>query len=128
MLEQLGINAKKASLSLACATSEKKNEALKAIASALVKNSAKIIEANKIDYNAQIGVLDSGMLDRLELNENRIRGMADGCLQVMALDDPCGRVLETVERPNGLVIKMVSCPMLNLRKMLKFCCFQSLSH
>lgn len=111
MLEQLGINAKKASLSLACATSEKKNEALKAIANALVENSAKIIEANKIDYNAQIGILDSGMLDRLELNEDRIRGMADGCLQVMALDDPCGRVLETVERPNGLVIKKVSCPM-----------------
>ena len=51
------------------------------------------------------------MLDRLMLNLDRIKGMADGCRQVMALDDPCGRVLETVERPNGLVIKKVSCPM-----------------
>ncbi len=111
MLEQLGINAKKAAMSISCASSEKKNEALKAIADALEENAQKIIDANKIDYDAQIGILDSGMLDRLELNEDRIKGMADGCRQVMALDDPCGRVLETVERPNGLVIKKVSCAM-----------------
>ena len=111
MLEQLGINAKKAAMSLSCATTEKKNEALKAIADALVENAQKIIDANKTDYNAQIGILDSGMLDRLELNMDRIKGMADGCLQVMALEDPCGRVLETVKRPNGLVIKKVSCAM-----------------
>ena len=111
MLEQLGINAKKASANLAGASTELKNKALEAIANALVDNAQKIIDANKVDYNAQLGILDGGMLDRLMLDFDRIKGMADGCLQVMKLDDPCGRVLETVERPNGLVIKKVSCPM-----------------
>ena len=107
MLEQLGVNAKKASANLAGAS----NKALEAIANALVDNAQKIIDANKVDYNAQLGILDGGMLDRLMLDFDRIKGMADGCIQVMKLDDPCGRVLETVERPNGLVIKKVSCPM-----------------
>ena len=111
MLEQLGINAKKASANLAGASTELKNKALEAIANALVDNAQKIIDANKVDYNAQLGILDGGMLDRLMLDFDRIKGMADGCIQVMKLDDPCGRVLETVERPNGLVIKKVSCPM-----------------
>ena len=111
MLEQLGINAKTASADLVGASTELKNKALGAIADALIQNAQKIIDANKIDYDAQIGILDGGMLDRLMLNLDRIKGMADGCRQVMALDDPCGRVLETVERPNGLVIKKVSCPM-----------------
>lgn len=111
MLEQLGINAKKASADLVGASTELKNKALGAIADALIQNAQKIIDANKIDYDSQLGILDGGMLDRLMLNLDRIKGMADGCRQVMALDDPCGRVLETVERPNGLVIKKVSCPM-----------------
>ena len=111
MLEQLGINAKTASADLVGASTELKNKALGAIANALIQNAQKIIDANKIDYDSQLGILDSGMLDRLMLNLDRIKGMADGCRQVMALDDPCGRVLETVERPNGLVIKKVSCPM-----------------
>ena len=111
MLEQLGINAKKASANLAGASTELKNKALEAIANALVDNAQKIIDANKVDYNAQLGILDGGMLDRLMLDFDRIKGMADGCIQVMKLDDRCGRVLETVERPNGLVIKKVSCPM-----------------
>ena len=111
MLEQLGINAKTASAYLVGASTELKNKALGAIANALIQNAQKIIDANKIDYDSQLGILDGGMLDRLMLNLDRIKGMADGCRQVMALDDPCGRVLETVERPNGLVIKKVSCPM-----------------
>lgn len=111
MLEQLGINAKTASADLVGASTELKNKALGAIADALIQNAQKIIDANKIDYDSQLGILDGGMLDRLMLNLDRIKGMADGCRQVMALDDPCGRVLETVERPNGLVIKKVSCPM-----------------
>lgn len=111
MLEQLGVNAKKAAQSLTCASAQEKNKALEAIAKALVENADRIIEANKIDYKNSEGVLDGGMLDRLMLNFDRIKGMADGCIQVASLDDPCGKVLETVERPNGLVIKKVSCPM-----------------
>lgn len=111
MLEQLGINAKAAAQTLACADTQTKNNALREIANALCENADVIIEANKRDYTNSIGVLDDGMLDRLMLNEKRIKDMADGCLQVAGLDDPCARVLETVTRPNGLVIKKVSCPL-----------------
>lgn len=111
MLEQLGINAKKAAASLAVVDTETKNNALKEIAKALVENTDKIINANKIDIeNGKNAGLNHGLLDRLMLNADRIKAMADGCLQVERLGDPCGRVLETVERPNGLIIKKVSCP------------------
>ncbi|MDD6728512.1 MAG: glutamate-5-semialdehyde dehydrogenase [Eubacteriales bacterium] len=111
MLEQLGINAKKAASSLASATTEEKNNALVKISKALVDNAEKIIDANKIDLeNGRNAGLNQGLLDRLMLDEKRISDMADGCIQVSKLDDPCGKILETVTRPNGLVIKKVSCP------------------
>ena len=64
MLEQLGINAKTASADLVGASTELKNKALGAIANALIQNAQKIIDANKIDYDSQIGILDGGMLLR----------------------------------------------------------------
>ena len=112
MLEQLGINAKKAAGILTTADTDIKNKALLAIGKALVDNADTIINANKIDIeNGKKAGLNAGLIDRLMLDEDRIKGIADGCIQVAELDDPCGRVLETVERPNGLVIKKVSCPM-----------------
>lgn len=112
MLEQLGLNAKKAASMLTMASTELKNNALLAISRALVENTDRIIEQNKIDLeNGKKAGLNEGLLDRLMLNADRIKGMADGCVQVAALEDPSGRILETVERPNGLVIKKVTCPM-----------------
>lgn len=112
MLEKLGINAKKAVSSLSGVSTKQKDDALTAIAKALSQNADKIIEANKIDVeNGKNAGLNSGLIDRLMLNRERIEVMADGCIQVSQLDDPCGKVLETVTRPNGLVIKKVTCPM-----------------
>jgi len=51
------------------------------------------------------------MLDRLALSEARIAGMADGVRQVAELPDPVGKILRTVERPNGLRIDRVAVPM-----------------
>lgn len=112
MLEQLGVNAKKAAGILTTADTEIKNKALRAIGKALVDNADVIISANNIDIeNGKNAGLNAGLIDRLMLDKDRIKGIADGCVQVAQLDDPCGRVLETVERPNGLIIKKVSCPM-----------------
>ena len=112
MLEQFGFNAKKAAGILTTADTEIKNKALHAIGKALVDNADVIISANNIDIeNGKKAGLNAGLIDRLMLDEDRIKGIADGCVQVAQLDDPCGRVLETVERPNGLIIKKVSCPM-----------------
>lgn len=112
MLDSLGIKAKKAAGILTTADTEIKNKALLAIGKALVDCADVIISANRIDIeNGKKNGLNAGLIDRLMLDEERIKGIADGCAQVAALEDPCGRVLETVERPNGLVIKKVSCPM-----------------
>lgn len=112
MLEQLGINAKKAAGILTTATTAQKNKALKEIARSLVKNADDIITENITDIvNGKKAGLNDGMLDRLMLNEERIKDIADGCIQVAKLDDPCSRVLDEIIRPNGLKIKKVSCPM-----------------
>lgn len=112
MLEQLGINAKKACSSLTSASTQKKNDALKEISKALVENADYIIENNMTDLeNGKNQGMSQGLLDRLMLNKERIEGIADGCMQVAALDDPCGKILETVVRPNGLKIEKVTCPM-----------------
>lgn len=112
MLDSLGIKAKKAAGILTTADTEIKNKALLAIGKALVDYADVIVSANRIDIeNGKKNGLNAGLIDRLMLDEERIKGIADGCAQVAALEDPCGRVLETVERPNGMVIKKVSCPM-----------------
>lgn len=112
MLEQLGINAKKACSSLTSASTRKKNNALEEISKALVENADYIIENNKTDLeNGKNQGMSQGLLDRLMLNKERIDGIADGCMQVADLDDPCGKILETVVRPNGLKIEKVTCPM-----------------
>ncbi len=112
MLEELGIRAKEAEKELMVASTIEKNAALKAIADALVMNADEIIEANAKDI--QNGI-DNGMgkalLDRLKLDRERIEGMAKGVMDVVALPDPVGRVLDSFERPNGLEIKKVSTPL-----------------
>ncbi len=112
MLEELGKRARAAAGELTLATTKQKNDALSQIAKALIENADYIIEKNALDLERgkQAG-LNDGLLDRLMLDFDRIKGIADGCVQVSKLDDPCGKILDTVERPNGLVIKKVSCPM-----------------
>ena len=112
MLEQLGINAKKAAGILTTAKAAQKNKALREIARALVKNAGDIIAEDITDIvNGKNAGMSKGLIDRLMLNEERIKGIADGCIQVARLDDPGSRVLEEIKRPNGLKIKKVSCPM-----------------
>ncbi|MGN0521505.1 MAG: glutamate-5-semialdehyde dehydrogenase [Eubacterium sp.] len=111
MLKQLGINAKQAADILVSATTRQKNDALINIANALMENCALIIEENKKDLeNGKKAGLNKGLLDRLMLNEERIKGIADGCIEVAGLDDPCGKIIESTIRPNGLKIEKVSCP------------------
>lgn len=110
-MKTLGINALEAKDFLSTVTTAQKNEALHAIANALRNNIDYIIEENKKDLeNGKNSGLSDALLDRLMLNADRIEGIAKSVEEVIALDDPCGKVLETVERPNGLVIKKVSVP------------------
>ena len=110
-IEQMGAKAKIAAATLATA-GEKKNQALEAIAKALKEQSAKILEANKIDLeNGKQNGLSQALLDRLMLNEARIEGIAQGVLEVAAFPDPIGTVISGGTRPNGLKITKVRVPM-----------------
>lgn len=111
-LIDLGIKAKSASKALVTASSEVKNTALKAIAKALCEHSAEIISANALDLEtAKANGMSPSMLDRLTLNEDRIKGMADGVSALCELLDPVGIVLDETVRPNGIKIKKISVPM-----------------
>ena len=97
--------AKQAKKSINTATSDEKNKALRAMASALVGATADILAANQLDMDAARGRISEVMLDRLLLTEERIQAMADGILQVAALPDPVGELLEERTLENGLVIQ-----------------------
>ena len=111
IIDEMGAKAKAASRTLAVA-GEKKNDALKAIAKALIENQDKIIEANKLDLeNGEKNGLSAALIDRLRLDEGRIKGVADGVLEVAALPDPIGKVISGSTRPNGMEIRRVRVPL-----------------
>ena len=109
--KEILIAAKAAAPTLAAADTQIKNNALLAMADALVANTEAILQANAKDMAAAAGKVAQVMLDRLALNESRIQAMADGIRQVAALPDPVGRVRSEVVRPNGIVIHKVGVPM-----------------
>jgi len=103
--------AKAAAPGLVQADTEQKNRALLAMAEALEAETDAILQANVLDLEAAQSHISAVMMDRLALNAERIKGMADGIRQVAALPDPVGRVRKRVERPNGLIIEQVGVPM-----------------
>ena len=104
-------NAKKAKFSVGSLTTEQKNAALLAMASALEAAQDKILAANALDMEAAKGKISDTMLDRLLLTPGRIHGMAEGIRQVVELPDPVGAVLEEYIRPDGLNIQKTAVPM-----------------
>ena len=108
---ELLLRAREARSALAGADTGTKNRALENMAQALLDRTEAILAANRADLEDARGHISPVMLDRLALNEGRVAGMAEGLRQVAALPDPVGRVLSTVERPNGLTIRKVSVPM-----------------
>ena len=110
-VKDLGVKAKKTQTFLARVSTDDKNRALLAIADALCENKNKIIFANEADLETGRAVgLNSGLLDRLMLDSDRIEGIADGVRQVAALPDACGKVVYKYEKENGLKIKKITVP------------------
>jgi glutamate-5-semialdehyde dehydrogenase len=104
--------AKKASKVLARLSTQTKNKALHSIADALIARQDEIIKANKLDCNdAKKSGIDSAMLDRLMLNPDRIKVMANDVRIVAALPDPVGEVIEARVLPNGLRLEKRRVPL-----------------
>jgi glutamate-5-semialdehyde dehydrogenase len=110
-MTRLAKQAKAASRELAKLTTAEKNACLLAMATALEQNAEAIKKANRLDleFGAQHG-LSAAMLDRLELDDKRIAGMARGLREVAVLPDPVGRILDERTRPNGLKLQKISTP------------------
>ena len=102
--------AKGAKLEAMLLSTEKKNEALSAMADMLIENTSEILEANEKDVENARGVISDVMIDRLSLSEDRIKAMADGIRQVALLPDPVGRILDKTVRDDGLVIEKTAVP------------------
>lgn len=104
--------AKRAAPIVAKLKSGEKNAVLLAAADALETRADDILAANQDDINAgkAVGMSDS-LIDRLRLDKERIRGIADGLRQVAALTDPVGEVLRGSVMPNGIQMRQVRVPL-----------------
>lgn len=105
------IAAKNAKADVKRLTNEEKNRAISVMADSLLQNADYILCENEKDINDAKGKISDVMIDRLSLTGDRITAMANGMREVMALPDPNGKILNTVKRPNGLVIEKTAVPM-----------------
>ncbi len=101
--------AKAAKAEIAALTTQQKNDALHAMADALIAYADQILEANQQDIDRATNI-SSVMLDRLRLTYERIEGMAKGIREVADLEDPVGRVLDEHTRADGLHIRKIAVP------------------
>jgi glutamate-5-semialdehyde dehydrogenase len=112
LMTEIGTRARAAAAELAYASSERKAAALQAAAAAVWARRDEILDANVLDMDfGRDKGLSPAMLDRLMLNETRLRGIVDGLRQVAEQRDPVGRVLDQWTRPNGLHIQRVATPL-----------------
>lgn len=104
-------NAKNAKAQVSRLSIREKNNALNAMADALLSHTQAILEANAQDLEAAREHISPVMMDRLRLTPDRIAAMAQGIRDVAALPDPVGQLLESHTRADGLKIEKVSVPM-----------------
>ncbi len=112
MMTKIGTAARDAAAELAYASPERKYAALIGAAESVWAGRQVILDENTLDmaYGAEKG-LSPAMMDRLRLDEGRIRGIVDGLRAVAEQADPVGRVLAEWDRPNGLNIQRVATPL-----------------
>ena len=104
--------AKVAARSLATASTDTKNRALEAVADALLVNQQRILTANQADVDREREAgLDEGLLDRLALDEGRLRGIASALRDLATLPDPVGEVVRGSTLPNGIRLRQLRVPM-----------------
>lgn len=110
-IKKICCRAKAASRRLAVIGTKTKNGALVAMASELVNRSSYILRENARDIEyARSKKLSAALIDRLIMNQARIKSMAVSLVEISKLEDPVGQTIETRRRPNGLLIRKVRVP------------------
>ena len=112
LMGEIGAKARAAAAELAFVSADRKHAALIGAAEAVWRRRQEIMDENTLDlaYGAEKG-LSAAMMDRLRLDEGRIRAIVDGLRAIAEQADPVGRVLAEWDRPNGLHIQRVSTPL-----------------
>ena len=112
LMQDIGVRARAAAAVLATASEDRKVAALQGAAEAIWRRRDEIEQANCIDMaEGEAKGLTKAMLDRLLLNEARIRAMADGLRAVAEQRDPVGQVIAEWDMPSGLHIRRVRTPL-----------------
>ena len=111
-MQQVGRQAKSASRLMARASSEQKNQALRLISAAILRDAAELRAANQRDLDAaQAQGLAPALLDRLSLSDKAITTMAEGLLQIASLPDPIGEISDLKFRPTGIQVGQMRVPL-----------------
>ena len=111
-MTDLGQRARSAARIVARAETAAKNTALEAMADAIERDEALLLSANQRDLdNGREHELDEALLDRLMLNHERIRAMADGLRQIVSLPDPVGEIDHIRYRPSGIQVGQMRVPL-----------------
>lgn len=112
IMKNIGKRARLSAPLVAHASTDDKNTALRAAATALLARKEAILAANACDLEqARAKHLSISMIDRLTLTADRITSIAKGLENIANLPDPVGRILSSWERPNGLRIQRISIPL-----------------
>ncbi len=109
-MQSVGQRARQASFAMARAQTAIKDKVLLMIGRFLERQTQALLEANAKDRAAG-RELDAALLDRLELNEARVRAMAEGLRQVAALPDPIGEITGLHYRPSGIQVGRMRVPL-----------------
>ncbi len=111
-MHTLGRQARDASRAIARADTRQKNRALLAMAAAIRRDAAKLLAANARDMErARAAGYDSALLDRLQLTEKTVAGMAEGLEQIATLPDPVGEIDDLKYRPSGIQVGKMRVPL-----------------
>lgn len=110
--ENLARTTREASRLLASAPGERRNKALAVLAQLLRSETIALFDANSRDLAAAVEFgLTAAQMDRLRLTESRLEEMAQAVVEIAALPDPIGRIIESNRRPNGLEVNKVRVPL-----------------
>jgi glutamate-5-semialdehyde dehydrogenase len=111
-MKQLGQQARHAARAIGRAETAVKNRALHEIALRIDSSLDTLLEANRLDLAAgREAGLDAALLDRLELNPERVAAMAEGLRQIATLPDPVGEITDLSYRPSGIQVGRMRVPL-----------------
>src|SRR5499426_4384219 len=111
-MHQIGRRAREASRAIARADTATKNGALAAVAAAIRRDRAKLVEINAQDVaRARASGEDAAFVDRLAVTDKSVEAMAEGVEQVARLTDPIGEITDLVQRPTGIKVGRMRVPL-----------------